>query len=230
LIETVDFKKIDKEDLKKIYSKKKWLQKNQYFLNQIIIKDFSGSDKSDGSDKSEEEEGEEGEESDDGGSSAKNWDPKNSHASYYTFDKKKKIATYSYTGNYWAATLVSKQTKKYSIKLGNQCGYFMFGMAETSKLNKNSCNYSTNGYYFYPNGNCLYGIGKTNNIPNGCDTNSGTIYGVFHNRSKGDIIFYKNGKQISVAFQGIKKLKLCGVVDAYYNSSSYELINGKYKK
>ena len=37
LCESVDFKKMEKEDLTKLYSKKKWLQKSSTFLNQIIL-------------------------------------------------------------------------------------------------------------------------------------------------------------------------------------------------
>jgi len=89
LCESVDFKKMEKEDLTKIYAKKKWLQKSSSFLNQIILKDMS--DGSDGSEKSgseSEEEEEEEEEEDDTGSSKCEFDPKKSHTSY-SYNKKK---------------------------------------------------------------------------------------------------------------------------------------------
>jgi len=184
----------------------------------------NGSDDSSNSEEEEEEEVDE----DDNENSIK-WDPKFT-SQYYTFDKKKKIGTYTYTGNYWAGTLCSTKTKKYSIKLGSQCSYLMFGMAQSSNLNKTTCNYTSGGFYMYPNGNCYYGTGKTNNIIYGSDTQIGTIYGVDYNRKKGDIKFYKNGVFAAIGFSGNKNLKLCAVVDAYYNNSSYELVKGKYKK
>jgi len=88
LAESVDFKKMEKEDLTKMYAKKKWLQKSSTFLNQIILKDMS--DDESGSEKDSEEEEEEEEEEEGSSSSSAVWDPKNSHASYYTYDKKKK--------------------------------------------------------------------------------------------------------------------------------------------
>jgi len=70
LVESVNFKKLEKEDLTKLYAKKKWLQKSSSFLNIIIMKDMdSGSDGSEKSDKdSEEEEEEEDEDEESGGS------------------------------------------------------------------------------------------------------------------------------------------------------------------
>jgi len=43
---SVDFKKMEKEDLTKLYAKKKWLQKSSSFLNQIILKDMSDDEES----------------------------------------------------------------------------------------------------------------------------------------------------------------------------------------
>jgi len=37
-------KKMEKEDLTKLYAKKKWLQKSTSFLNQIILKDMDDDD------------------------------------------------------------------------------------------------------------------------------------------------------------------------------------------
>jgi len=63
LAESVDFKKMEKDDLTKLYAKKKWLQKSSTFLNQIILKDMEDSDdKESGSEKEDEEE--EGDEDD----------------------------------------------------------------------------------------------------------------------------------------------------------------------
>jgi len=64
---------MEKEDLTKMYAKKKWLQKSSTFLNQIILKDMS--DDESGSEKDSEEEEEE-EEEEEGSSSTAVWDPK----------------------------------------------------------------------------------------------------------------------------------------------------------
>jgi hypothetical protein len=49
LVESVNFKKLEKEDLTKLYAKKKWLKNSKSFLNIIIMKDMdsagSGSEK-----------------------------------------------------------------------------------------------------------------------------------------------------------------------------------------
>jgi len=61
---------MDKEDLTKLYAKKKWLQKSSSFLNQIILKDMDdseeGSDK-DSEDKEEEDEDEDDDDDEEGG-------------------------------------------------------------------------------------------------------------------------------------------------------------------
>jgi len=44
LCDNVNFKKMEKEDLTKLYAKKKWLQKSTSFLNQIILKDMDDDD------------------------------------------------------------------------------------------------------------------------------------------------------------------------------------------
>jgi len=63
-------KKMDKEDLTKLYAKKNWLQKSSSFLNQIILKDMDdseeGSDK-DSEDKEEEDEDEDDDDDEEGG-------------------------------------------------------------------------------------------------------------------------------------------------------------------
>jgi len=72
LCESVNFKKMEKEDLIKVYTKRKWLHESSSFQNQIILKGMdsgdeeegekSDSDKESGSDKEEEESEEESEE------------------------------------------------------------------------------------------------------------------------------------------------------------------------
>jgi hypothetical protein len=51
LVESVNFKKLEKEDLTKMYAKKKWLQKSSSFLNIIIMKDMDDDESGSGSDK-----------------------------------------------------------------------------------------------------------------------------------------------------------------------------------
>jgi hypothetical protein len=106
LIESVNFKKIEKEDLTKFYSKKKWLQKSPTFLNQIILKDLDDDDEEgSGSEKdSEEEEEEDEDEEEEGSSSVPKWDKKLSSA-YYIFSNKDKSLTYTYSSSSWFLTL-----------------------------------------------------------------------------------------------------------------------------
>jgi len=80
---------MEKEDLTKLYAKKKWLQKSSSFLNIIIMKDMDDDDddsKSSGSESKSETEEEDEEE---GGGSLPVFDPKASHSSW-TYNKKKK--------------------------------------------------------------------------------------------------------------------------------------------
>jgi Ran GTPase-activating protein (RanGAP) involved in mRNA processing and transport len=97
LCESVNFKKMEKEDLQKLYSKKKWLQKSSTFLNQIILKDMEDSDE-EGSDKDSEEgsdkdsEEEEEEEEEEGG--IPKFQPKLSSLNF-KFSKGNRIAEYT---------------------------------------------------------------------------------------------------------------------------------------
>jgi len=190
------------------------------------------SDGSDGSEKDSEEEEEEEEEGEEetGSSSVATWDPKNSHASYYTFDKKKRIATYTCGSSSWYGTAVGKKTNQFSLKLGSSCTYFMFGFADASKINKSASNYSSGGHYYYPSGSCLYGVGSVGSFQ-GLDNNQGSIYGMKYDSKKGEISIYKEGKLVGVAFKGIKKIKNLGpALDAYYQNSTYEFVKGKFSK
>jgi len=188
------------------------------------------SDDESGSEKDSEEEEEE-EEEEEGSSSTAVWDPKNSHASYYTYDKKKKTATYSYTGNYWCGTVVGKKNSKFAIKLGGNAMYCMVGLADPSKLNKSSYNYSSNnGHFYYPSGSSLYGSGSVGGFQSG-DCNAGTVYGFNYDKKKGEIKVYKNGTLMGIAFKGIKGLKtLCPAVEGYYQNSTYEFVKPKFSK
>jgi hypothetical protein len=44
LIENVDFKKMEKEELVKISKKRKWIKQSTNFLNQILLKDHESDD------------------------------------------------------------------------------------------------------------------------------------------------------------------------------------------
>jgi len=131
LVESVNFKKLEKEDLTKLYAKKKWLQKSSSFLNIIIMKDMDDDDDDDSkSDKSSEEEEEEGEEEEDGeggGSGLAVFDPKASHSSW-VFNKKTKFMSCSSTG--WNACISKKPTDKFTVELGTGCGSHMMGFIE----------------------------------------------------------------------------------------------------
>jgi hypothetical protein len=52
LIESIEFKKLDKEDLLKLYQKKKWIHDHNNFLNKIIAKDIEDDESGSESDKS----------------------------------------------------------------------------------------------------------------------------------------------------------------------------------
>jgi len=108
LCEMVDFKKFEKEDLQKIYKKKKWIQKSSVFLNALLLKDadseVSGSEsKSDGS----ESKSDGSDEEEESGGSLK-WDKKLS-SSYYTYSNKDKTCTYTYSSSSWYGTCVAKK-------------------------------------------------------------------------------------------------------------------------
>jgi len=142
LAESINFKKLEKEDLTKLYAKKKWLQKSSSFLNIIIMKDMD--DDSDASDKSSgsesKSETEEDEEDEDGGSSTPTFDPKASHSSW-TFNKKTKYMTC--TSVSWNACISKKPTNKFTVELGTGCGSHMMGLIEKIKFQQNNtCNYN----------------------------------------------------------------------------------------
>jgi hypothetical protein len=128
LAESINFKKIEKEDLTKLYAKKKWLQKSSSFLNIIIMKDMdddesgsgSGSDKDSDSDsdKSSEEESEDEEE----GGGVAVFDPKASHSSW-TFDKKTKF--FKCNNSSWYTAISKKPHDKFTVELGTGVGTYM---------------------------------------------------------------------------------------------------------
>jgi len=182
LAESVNFKKLEKEDLTKLYGKKKWLQKSSSFLNLIIMKDLDsedgGSDKD--SEASDEEEKEEDE--DEAGGECKAWDKKLSNQTYYTYQNKDKQITYSGNTN-WLGTAIGKKSSKYSLKMGTNCTYCMLGMADPKKINKSASNYNGGGHFYYPSGSSLYGTGNIGSFQSS-DINSGTVYGFAYDSKK----------------------------------------------
>jgi len=134
LCESVDFKKMEKEDLTKIYSKKKWLQKSQAFLNKIIMKDLEDEDGSEsksgsesGSSKSDSESGSESESksSKSSGSESESKesedDEEGGKLKFQIFDKnnvkitKKKIERFTGSDGYQIITS-KNSVKKFKIK------------------------------------------------------------------------------------------------------------------
>jgi len=159
LVESVNFKKLEKEDLTKMYAKKKWLQKSSSFLNIIIMKDMDDDDESgsDKSEKSETEEEEEEEEEEGGSGGVPVYDPKASHSSW-TFNKKTKFLSCSSAS--WNACISKKPCEKFTVELGTGCGSHMIGfIAKASFQQNNTCNYN-NGYFWYSSSSSLYGIGN----------------------------------------------------------------------
>jgi len=205
-------------------------KKSSVFLNAILLKDADsneGSDSKDDSEKSDKSSDKSSDESEEEGGSITKWDKKLS-SSYYTFSNNDRTCTYTYSSSSWYGTCVAKKSDKYGLKLGASATYIMMGFAEPSKLNKNISNYSNGGHYYYPSGSSLYGIGSVGSFQSG-DCNQGTIYSFKYDKKKGEISIYKNGSIMGIAFKNIKKLKLQPVIDAYYGSSTYELVKPKFK-
>jgi len=101
---------MEKEDLTKLYAKKKWLQKSSSFLNQIILKDMSDDEEGSEKDSEEKEDSEEEEGSDEEGGSSGSpmaFDVKKSNTNF-KFEKKNKIVT-STTSSSWSASCITKK-------------------------------------------------------------------------------------------------------------------------
>jgi hypothetical protein len=134
LCESVNFKKMEKEELSKLYSKKKWLQKSSTFLNQLILKDMDDDDE-DGSEKDskdsdsdsekDSEEEEESEEEEDGGCKFKF-----SQGSTFKVEKNKisKIGGSAYD------IIASKTGKKFKVKIGTTSGWMGLGAISESNI------------------------------------------------------------------------------------------------
>jgi len=229
LVESVNFKKLEKEDLTKLYAKKKWLQKSSSFLNIIIMKDMddsaSGSDKSDKDSETEEEE----EEEEDGGSGGvPMMDVKLSHSSW-SFNKKTKFMTCTSTA--WNAFITKKPCDKFTVELGTGCGSHMTGFITKDKYNKDSTSNYNNGYYWYTNSNSLYGVGNKLSWGIQGGSSAGMKFGVVFDRKKGIISFYKDNSKVGDAFNNVdKKFKLFGSVDVCTANSNFKFIKGKYPK
>jgi len=151
LVESVNFKKLEKEDLTKLYAKKKWLQKSSSFLNIIIMKDIASDDDGSGSEKdedSEEEKEDEDEEDEEEGGKAKFDAKKLCVINHWKIEKNK--ITYIGSGSYEAIGL--KSGKKMKLKVGNTGSWSGFGAISDQNI-KNAMyvmNTSTvNGFYMY---------------------------------------------------------------------------------
>jgi len=228
LVESINFKKMEKEDLTKLYAKKKWLQKSSSFLNIIIMKDMDDDD-DDGSDKSDKSsETEESEESEEGGSSMPMMDLKRSNSNW-AYDKKTKIMTFNSTS--WYSMITKKPNDKYTIELCSYVTYYMVGFIEDNKYNQSSLSYN-NGYCWYANTNTLYGLstGKQSWSVNG-STSQGTKIGCVWNKKKGTITFYKDNSKAGDGWTGLdKKMKLFPVLDSCSSGVKFKFVKGKYPK
>jgi len=195
---SINFKKMEKEDLTKLYAKKKWLQKSSSFLNIIIMKDMDDSDGSgsgSGSDKSSDEEEEEEEE--EGGSSTPVFDPKASHSSW-AFDKKTKMMKCNNSS--WYTAIAKKPCDKFTVELGTGVGSYMIGFITKSSYNQNASNYNT-GHYWYCSSSGLYGQGTRLSFSAGAGCTAGTKIGCVFNRKKLIISYVKDGSKMGDAWQ-----------------------------
>jgi len=233
LIESVDFKKMEKEDLTKMYSKKKWLQKSSTFLNIIIMKDIDSDGSKSGSDKSSSEKSEEEEEEDEeeGGGIPK-FDVKKSAKNVFKFSKKNRECTTT-TYSSWAANAVGTKATKYGLKLGTGCTDLMIGFA-LKTLNVNQSNYTVCGWYFYTNGGVLYSqAGDSGRSYGSSDYNSGTIYSLELNVKKGTITVYKYATSLGLAFTITDKKNIKPLIpniNTYNTGSVFEFVKFKAKK
>jgi len=258
LIESVDFKKFEKDELLKVYTKKKWVQKCPAFLTIIVMKDVesdsddksgseSGSDsskssksdldsskssKSDSdsskSSKSESDSDSSKSEESEDEDSIPKFEPKLS-SSTITFSKKNLIAKYN--GDGWQGTALGKKSTKFFIKLNNsQCNYLMIGMAPKN-INKSGDNYSSCGFYFYITNGSLYSQnGDSDKSYTSGDESQGIIYGVKWDKNKGTISYNKNGqKSFGIAFSNLKKMELLPAFDFDTNGSEIQFVKGKFK-
>jgi len=197
LAESVNFKKMEKYDLTKLYAKKKWLQKSSTFLNQIILKDMDDSDGSKSEDEEKEDEEEEEEDDEEGGGSTSSFDAKKSNTNL-KFEKKNKICTTT-TSSSWNANAICKKSNKYATKFGNNCGTVMIGFARLD-VNVNQSNYTVNGWYYYTSCGSIYSQdGDSNRSYTSVDNNVGTTYGFKYDKKKGTITIYRNQKSLGVA-------------------------------
>jgi len=231
LAECVNFKKMEKEDLTKLYAKKKWLQKSSSFLNQIILKDMDDSDEGSKSEGEEEEEEEEEDDEEGGGGSALAFDVKKSNTNL-KFEKKNKICTTT-TSSSWYANGITKKSNKFATKFGANCGTIMIGFARLD-VNVNQSNYTVNGWYYYTSCGSIYSQdGDSNRSYTSVDNNVGTTYGFKYDKKKGTITIYRNQKSLGVAVTvKDKKVANKGLLPNFnfYNAGSVvELIKFKGK-
>jgi len=193
-------------------------------------KDDDDSDNSSKSSKSEKEseESEEEEEEEEGGSSPIKFNLKG-NVTTLNYDKKKK--TFVYSGSGWKATLMgAKKYSKYAIKNITNCNAMMVGFApKTAKLTGN--NYTNCGYYFYPyNGTKYSQLGSGVSFVSGCYNQNNNIISLKYDKKKGDITVYVSGKNLGVAYTGLKKLELFPCIDFCTANSQIQVVKFKAKK
>jgi len=174
---------MEKEDLTKLYAKKKWLQKSSSFLNQIILKDMDDDDdEDDDSEKSDEDKSED--ESEEEGGSIPKWDKNLSSSFGIEISKKDRVIKYTGTNYSWNSTGLAKKSLKFAVKLGDLCCTSMVGFAPKD-INKTSQNYTSKGYYYYCSTGGLYSQnGKSNASFTTPDYAINTVYGFKYDKKK----------------------------------------------
>jgi len=199
LCENVNFKKMEKEDLTKLYAKKKWLQKSSSFLNQIILKDMSDNDDDSESKSDSEEESEEKDDSEDSGKKYQIEDP----------ISKKMVKKWSFTTG-WIIKRGTKLTKgKHTIKVkieqlsfsGNTWALIIGVINDSHQLNTHLGAYNT-GWGYIASG--YKNHASSSGLAYGEKYGAGDTITLILNLSKGTIEFKKNKKSQGVAFTNIK--------------------------
>jgi hypothetical protein len=155
------------------------------------------------------------------------------------FDKKIKSSSVKYTKNYrgvsclidgnYKGVMATKQISKYAIKL--ELGAVNIGYAPKTGFNTTSYNYDQCGFYLYSSDGNLYAKGISSKSYTQKFEN-GSIIGVSYNKTKGKICYYNGKKNLGVAYENIKKLKLYPAFDLDLSSTicQFKFVPPKFKK
>jgi len=249
LCERVDFRKIEKDELLKVYKKKKWIQKSSTFLSALVLKDAeneedsdekdsdeskSDSEKSDKDSKEKSNSKEESEEQESSDEESKDGlfvlDKKMSSDCKSVIKLKKNLITHIGTKG-WAGNCFGKKATKYALEMVSTGGYIMMGFAPkkgwitTDAVHNGLCGY----YYYICNGN-KYGIGSSaESFGTSQPYSSGTIIGSKFDKKKGEISYYINGKTIGVAYKNLKNMDLFPAISFCDTGDVVKIVKAKFK-